>query len=171
MKNALAEKLKKVALALALVIVINIFFNVGLDTFYPAPDYDEFCGDWERTDVWAIEDQEVCISNGGIWNIEEGYAYCEEPFVDCWDKYQIARAPYDRNSFIVLTVLGTATLLTGMFAVMPMAVSNGLLYGGTLSVLIGTMRYWSNMDDYLRFIVSGIALIILVLVGIKKLKD
>lgn len=171
MKNSLAERLKKIALALALVIILNIFFNVGLDTFCPAPDYDEYCGSWERVDVWAIEDQEVCLSNGGTWNIEQDYAYCEDKYEDCWAAYDEARAPYDRNSFIVLTVLGTATLLLGLFVMMPMAVSNGLLYGGLLSVVIGTMRYWSNMDDYLRFIVSGVALVVLILVGIKKLKD
>lgn len=171
MQNLMAERLKKVGLALALVIVINVFFNVGLDTFYPTPDYDSTCGITESKEVWTIGDQETCLNNGGTWNVEKDMAYCEDKYEDCWAEYETTRAPYDRNSFIVLTVLGAATLLVGLFVGMPMAVSNGLLYGGILSVLIGTMRYWPTMDDYFRFVVSGVVLVVLILVGIKKLKD
>ncbi|MBU2263298.1 hypothetical protein KJ750_01400, partial [Patescibacteria group bacterium] len=51
------------------------------------------------------------------------------------------------------------------------AVALGFSFGGILSLIIGTIRYWSGMDDYLRFIILGVALAILIWMGIKKLKD
>jgi hypothetical protein len=168
MKNTLFDKWKKLALSLAILIVMNIFFNVGIDTFYEMPDEDAFCGEVVK-DVEYAGSQETCLENGGTWNIGQDWEYCEED--GCWEDWREALAPYNRNAFIILVVLGTVTLLVGMFVAMPMAVGNGLLYGGILSIVIGTMRYWPDMDDYLRFIVSGVVLAILVLVGIKKVKD
>ena len=170
MKPSIVDKWKKLALALAILIVMNIFFNVGIDTFYDAPDYDEFCEEVVR-DVEFVETQEACIANGGTWNIGQDWEYCEDAEEECWGEWRDELEPYNRNAFIILVFLGTATLLVGLFVLMPMAVSNGLLYGGILSIVIGTMRYWPDMDDYLRFIVSGVVLALLIIVGLKKIKD
>ena len=164
------QKLKKIALALAIVIVMNIFFNVGIQTFYPMPDYDDFCGS-EIEKVEYAEDQEACIANGGTWNIEQDWEYCESWEHDCWSEYEDHIAPYERNAFVALVALGLVSLMIGLFTNLPGAVLNGLLYGGILSTVIGTMRYWSYMEDYFQFIVSGIALVVLIVVGVKKLKD
>lgn len=169
------NKWKKLALSLAILIVLNVFFNVGLDTFYPAPDYDDYCPivDVEKT-LPAYETTEACNEAGGNWVNppgEEAAGYCDF-YGDCYEDYDDAMKPYNRTAFIVLTALGTATLLAGLLVSgIPMAVANGILYGGVLSILIGTMRYWVYMEDYLRFIVSGVALALLIFVGIKKLKD
>lgn len=172
MSSPALTKWKKLALSLSIVIVINVFFNVGIETFYPAPAYDDYCSP-EKTNQ-GYDTAESCTEAGGIWSQgsgKEAVGYCDM-YTKCSQAYNDAMQPYNRNAFIVLTALGVATLLVGLLApTLPMAVANGLLYGGVLSILIGTMRYWSLMDDYLRFIVSGVALLLLVLVGVKRLKD
>lgn len=166
------NRFKKLALSLAIILVINVFFNVGLDTFYPAPAYENFCSNEQMGKVY--DTAETCEAADGIWNqgsTKEAVGYCDL-YTKCSEAYNEAMQPYNRNAFVVLTTLGVAILLAGILVPsLPMAVANGLLYGGVLSILIGTMRYWSLMDDYLRFIVSGVALFLLVLVGIKRLKD
>ncbi len=174
MENALS-KWKKLALSLAILIVLNVFFNVGLDTFYPAPEYDAYCPVVAEDKTMATyETGEACNEAGGSWVEPAGKdvgGYCDF-YGDCYKAYDDAMQPYNRTAFIILTVLGVGTLLGGLMATtLPMAVANGLLYGGVLSILIGTMRYWSYMDDYFRFIVSGVALVLLIAVGVKKLKD
>lgn len=170
MKKSAFDKWKKLALSLAILIVLNIFFNVGLDTFYKVPEYDSFCNEEVRGMEFA-DTQEACLENDGAWVINKDWAYCESKIDNCWDQYQDYISPYNRNAFIALVSLGLVTLLAGLFIFMPSAVANGLTYGGILSIVIGTMRYWPNMDDYLRFIFSGIVLVILILVGFKKIKD
>lgn len=171
------DRWKKFALSLAIVIVLNVFFNVGIETFYPSPVYEDFCplsGVEESKTMVSYADQVTCNEAGGQWVQPAGegaLGYCDF-YGDCWEDFDNAMMPYNRNAFVILTILGTVTLLFGLISkALPMAVSNGLLYGGVLSLLIGTMRYWDYMDDYLRFIVSGIALFLLILVGIKRLKD
>ncbi len=180
MSSALS-KWKKLALSLGIVIVINVFFNVGIETFYPAPRYENFCSESDMkmvdTNGKDLSTLESCQTEGGTWVAPAtGGNYCQMDsgvyYTQCNEAYQTALQPYQRNGFIALTVLGTLTLLVGLLAGgLPMAVANGLLYGGILSIVIGTMRYWTYMEDYLQFIVSGIALFLLILVGIKRLKD
>lgn len=171
MSSAL-DKWKKLALSLAIVLVINVFFNVGLETFYPAPDYNNYCKSEEMNKIY--DTAETCEAADGIWNqgtAKDAVGYCDL-WSHCSEAYNTAMEPYNRNAFVTLTILGVVTLLIGLLmGGLPMAVANGFLYGGVISILIGTMRYWTLMDDYLRFIVSGVALFLLILVGIKRLKD
>jgi len=176
MKKFNPETFKKLGLSLAIVIVMNVFFNVGIDTFYDAPDYNDFCSYDEEMRVPMTKDS--CDEVGGLWFAsEEGTAYCEGYdnakgyYDECQEGWDQARSDYNRIAFVILTALGTLVIIFALFVGMPAAVMHGLLFGGVLSLLIGTMRYWSDMDDYLQFIVSGVALVLLVGVGIKKLKD
>jgi len=49
------------------------------------------------------------------------------------------------------------------------SVSSGLMGGGILAIIYGTMRYWSDLPDFGRFIILGITLIILIWLGYKKI--
>lgn len=170
-----ADKWKKLALTLSLVIVINIFFNVGVATFYSMPDWNEYCPQSIYNE--AHESKESCELAGGAWSESqskvEGEAdggWCDITYT-CQKEYNDQWSLYNRNVFIVLTVLGASTLVAGILLNLPSAVANGLLYGGALSMLIGTMRFWTEMDDYVRFIVSGVVLGVLIFLGIKKMQD
>ena len=50
-------------------------------------------------------------------------------------------------------------------------VSLGFSLGGVLALIIGAIRYWSNMQDVLRVVVLAVALAALVWIGIKKIKE
>jgi hypothetical protein len=78
---------------------------------------------------------------------------------------------YDRNVFIVLVITGTALLIGGVFLTTAEAVALGFSFAGVLSLIIGTIRYWSSMDERLRVVVLGCALVALVWLGVKKFKD
>jgi len=181
---------QKLAIVLSIIVVLNLFFNYGVSTFYDAPEYDNFCT--EEFLAKKYDTQEACESEdvGGLW-IESDVYYggrampkpvmMEEPIIgtvdgycdaskSCRDIYQTAIDLYNRNVFIILLVTGLASL-TASFFILAEAVSIGLSYGGILSVVIGAMRYWSAMDDYLRFAILGIALTVLIWVGVKKVRE
>lgn len=177
--------LKKFALALSIVVVLNLFFNVGIAAFYHQPKYDDFCGLETRQ---YYETKEACEAIGGEWI---GYAngaypkpvralepgappepreYCDAQAA-CRKEHQTAINLYNRNVFVILVVLGAISVGLGIFFSAVAAISSGFLYGGLLSFLIGSTRYWSDMNEYLRFIILGIVLAALVWVGWRKLKD
>jgi len=174
-KNAL-----KWILVVGIVIVLNLFFSVTIKLFYDSPEFSDFCGDTKFNT--AIETQEQCNEIGGKWTeenfprrqIEEPITiqkntYCDANYT-CRQEYDDARSLYNRNVFVVMVILGVISITAGIF-ISVSSVSLGLSLGGVLSLVIGSMGYWSNMNDLLRVIVMAIALVALIWVGIKKLRD
>jgi hypothetical protein len=179
--------LQKAALALSLMIVINLFVYVGvINTFYPEPNFDNFC-----PSVSDSYEEETCKEIGGKWitSFQDEYdsrygpvapqkltvdlefkPYCDA-WATCREEFYTAENVYKRNIFLVSVVLGTVALIAGIFFIRVSAISTGLLLSGLLLYFIGTVRFWSDMDDYLRLIVLTIVLVALIYVGYKKLND
>jgi hypothetical protein len=165
---------KKLGMSAALVIALNVFFYAGLDTFYAAPQYEDYCSPTEAISKDRALNEAACHAEGSNWVLPAaGDAYCDMSntyYNTCYLGYDEAMKPHQRNSFIVFTILGLATLLLGL-GKWPMAVGRGFMYGGVITMFLGTTFYWGYMEDYFRFIVSGVVLFVLVIVGIKKIKD
>lgn len=106
-----------------------------------------------------------CVQNTGYHcDMSEYTNKCQAVFTGLTDNY-------NRIVFIVLVFLGVVSLIGGFFFNKSGAVSLGLSFGGLVSLLIGTIRYWSSMQDFLRFAVSGVALFTLIWFGVKKFGD
>ncbi len=175
-------------LVVGIMVVTNLFLNYALDAFYPAPKDEDFCPNPQVRE--AVLTQEACVAKGGQWSegqypkeiiyrnaVEttpisavEIKGYCNERFT-CQKNFDEAQKIYNRNVFIVLVVAGTALLIGGMFASTIEAVALSFSFAGVLSLIIGTMRYWVSMDERLRVVVLGIALVALVWIGIKKFRE
>lgn len=168
----------KWALILGIAIVINLFTTYVVQVLYPAPDFNAFCP--EKQVNRAIESEEACVSVGGQWNensakpapglISEPAGYCDPSFT-CNKQFTEKTSLYNRNVFIVFVVVGIALLLGSVFLSGAEAVSLGLSFGGVLALVIGSLRYWSDMNDILRVILLGVALAGLLYVAWKKFHD
>ena len=180
-------RIKEIILALAIVVVLNLFFNYGVFTFYKSPDYEKFCP-VELTQK-QYTDKSECGAVGGRWfeggespkyyrgevpvpvqPVEPGgqKGWCDST-AECRQAYETVRDVYNRNVFIILVVLGLISLGLGFLIIQAAPVANGFLGGGLLSLIIGSVRYWSEMNDYLRFIILGLALAALIWLGYKKI--
>lgn len=179
-------------LALGIVIVMNLLFNYGLRTFYrPAPQYNEYCKE-EQVNV-IPETQESCVAVGGAWTTNPNFGkpipgaldvsnrtivntkdasqgYCNINFT-CNNQFSDATRDYNQKAFIVLVILGILAIVVSFFFAQYESVSLGLSFGGVVSVIVGSIRYWSDMDDKLRFVVLLIGFIALIWLGIKKIRD
>ena len=93
----------------------------------------------------------------------DAYFYCNKEFRD-------VREIYNRNVFIIATVIGIIALVAGIVLKIT-SVSSGLMGGGILLIIYGIIRYWSGLENYGRFTVMGIALTVLIWLGYKKLKS
>lgn len=94
--------------------------------------------------------------------------YCDWDFY-CREEFEEEEEKYNRIVFIVATIIGLIALISGIALKVP-SVSSGLMGGGILTILYGTMRYWFGLPDFARFMLLGITLGILIWVGYKKLK-
>ncbi len=182
------SQIKEIILALAIVVVLNLFFNYGVYTFYKPPQLDKFCP--TELNQKAYGDKQSCEAVSGRWfengagpyydngpvpraitpapkSDKEPAGWCDAT-AKCRESYDSIRSVYNRNVFVVLVILGLIALALGFLVIEVGAVANGFLGGGLLSLIIGTIRYWSDMNDYLRFIILGVALAMLIWLGYKK---
>lgn len=172
-------------LVAGIAIVANLFLNFSIDAFYPSPEYEKFCPVKQVMEVTLSKD--ACLAKGGQWSENlypkdvyraqpvvtapmEVVGYCNENYT-CGMNFETANKAYQRNVFIALVVAGTIFLVGSIFVAFAEAVALGFSIAGILSLIIGTMRYWPNMDDRLRVVVLGFALASLIWVGIKKFKN
>lgn len=171
------------ALVVGIVVVLNLFFSVGIALVYDAPDYNDYCGSKEQV-VERPTTAEQCVAVGGQWfkgnevvdgrsiaePIAKNESYCDEYFT-CRQDFDNAREMYERNVFIILLGLGVLSIIAGIGTKSFVAVSNGLTFGGIFSFIIAAIRYWDSADDFVKFGMLGIALAALIWIGIKKIKN
>lgn len=182
------SKFKEVILAAAIVVVLNLFVNYGIYTFYKPPVLEKYCP--IELSQPKYDNQASCEKVGGRWfeNNNQTYYYegkapvpmapadtkitgwCD-PTATCRTGFEADQSVYNRNLFVVWVAAGFISLALGFFAINVGAVANGFLGGGLLSLIIGTIRYWSDMNDYLRFVILGIALVLLIIIGYKKISQ
>ena len=182
------SKVLKWLLILGIVIILNLFFAYAIKVIYASPLFEAYCPQQQVT--IQPQNQTECVGKGGAWQ-DYGYpvnvppqatpatvgtlakaptGYCDLNFT-CQKQFNSANSIYNRNVFVALVVLGVLALVAGFFIPNAAAVSLGLSLGGVVSLVIGSTRYWSDMNDYVRVIILGLALVVLIALGIKKVRD
>jgi len=164
------SKPKAVILAISIAIVLALFIGITIETFYPTPDYEDFC-DEKAYQIRENQTRENCENRGGKWNptlAPEGEGYCDYDYF-CREELENERENHGKTVFIISEIIGFIALLVGWLALKKEAVSTGIMGGGAMMVIYGIMRYWSYAQDYLRLIILGIILAILIIIGYKKL--
>ncbi len=168
----------KTSLVIAIVIVMNLLFNYSISLVYNEPAYDQYIP--STPIIQNITTQETCVSAGGQWS---NYApvpvsvkgetapsgYCDQNYTN-QKNFDAAMKIYNRNVFITLVVLGIISIVIGVFvsvAIIPVALS----WGGVLSLVIASIRYWSSADKLLKVIILACALGVLIWLAIKKFAD
>jgi len=178
------SKFKHTILSIAIAIVFVLFIGFGIASFYETPQREDFCDEniFERPFVRGLEkpgnctfiepDEDLknqCRENGKITPKYDQDGCVESYFCEtCYNEFDDVRQIYNRNVFIVATGIGIIALIVG-FALGMVSVSSGLMGGGILLIIYGTMRYWSDLPDFGRFIILGITLGILIWLGYKKI--
>ena len=164
----------------AIVIVMNMFFNYAISLIYTEPQYDTFC----PTDVYnkAYNTSAECVANGGAWSEQavpmpasanqtapiktQITGYCN-PTYTCQKNYDSSHTLYDRNVFIILVALGVLALVAGAFVEIPL-LSVAFSWAGVLSIIIASIRYWSNADNLIHVLILAAALGALIWLAVKK---
>ena len=171
--------LLKWAIAIALVIVINLFFHYIIVTAYPVPTVDQFCPAQPATYTTAVD----CVQNGGQWTNydlapaqitdavknNQQLGTCDPNFT-CNNNFDHAHSVYNRNVFIILIVLSLVILSIGVFA--PYEVlALGFSWAGVVSLIVASGQYWSDANNWMRVVILVVALLLLIWLSVRKFKD
>jgi hypothetical protein len=177
------SRVLKWAIIIALIVVLNLFFNYAITLVYPSPQFENFCPSRQVENMPTT--QEECLAVGGQWNQRISpeapaaktpttapltESYCNTTY-SCQNSFNNAENTYNRSVFIVLVILGIASLVIGTLLKTSDAISAGLSLGGVLSLIIASARYWTEAANILKVVILAVALVALIWLGLKKFRN
>lgn len=163
-------------------IMINLFLAYLVDALYKAPRYADFCPNRQVNRV--IESEAACLAVGGQWNENADFkippperspsvtpaGYCN-PDYTCAKGFEEKTNVYNRNFFLVFVVVGILLLIGSVYLRGAEAIALGLSFGGVLALIIGSLRYWSDMQEAWRVTLLGVALAWLLVIAWKRFRE
>ena len=189
-------KIKETILGISIAVIFVFFVVFGIKAFYKEPKYENFCKPGVMIDSvypdgnyaypiparFKEPTQDLCSKENPAY--DSFRKNCAEKKSDVIFEYdnkgcQIAKECttcnvdfrktmniYNRNVFIIAGTVGIIVIIIGAILEL-MSVSAGLFGGGVLTIIYGTTNYWSELADWARFIVLGVALAVLIYLGYK----
>jgi len=172
-------KVKTIILALVIAIVLCAFVIYLIQAIHPSPRYENYCN--VNPPYFENITKAICESNNGNWTSEtiqytktsptqtQFQGYCNFNY-KCEQEFRTAQDNYNLVVFIVAVIVGIIAVAFGIVLQLT-SVSSGLMLGGAFLMFYGTMTYWEKLSNWIRVIILGIALAILIWLGYKKLKS
>ncbi|MFH1500896.1 MAG: hypothetical protein ABIE22_03025 [archaeon] len=174
-KEIIGKSWKSIILALAIAIILTAFIFQVISTIYESPEWTDFCPESPP----LYNDEQNCTSAGGRWTADpsmdpsipatpKSVGYCDITY-NCQKEFESADVAHRKKVFIIAVITGLIALIFGIILGLQ-SVSLGLMGGGVITMFIGTVQYWDRLGKYLRLIILGAVLIILIWIGYKKLR-
>jgi hypothetical protein len=176
---------KKIAMILAITVLLPLFVGLFTDAVYQQPKYEKFCNSslnsYPQKAIPASPvnctfnygpQQDQCYSAGGQPEFNYTDNGCQV-YVSCnmCSKYfNDATQKYNRNIFFILLPVGLIVVILGLYLVVDY-LGAGLMFAGLIVMFYATFRYFSDMSKMLRALVILIELLVIMWIGYKKMED
>ena len=162
---------KAFILSIVIAIVLISFVIYLKESVYPGPEWDDYCGEVRGPKFARGFEEPVEIINQTSCEEEEGAkwrnGYCDYNY-QCQKEYDKVEEKNNLVVFLVAVPAGLISIGVGIALALP-SVSFGLLLGGVILTFVGTVSYWDNFSNWIRVIILGIVLAVLIWLGYKKL--
>ncbi|MDP2925475.1 MAG: hypothetical protein Q8N99_03830 [Nanoarchaeota archaeon] len=160
--------IKNLVLGIAIFILTVSVGIYGINTFYGSqPKYEDYCPN--------IYTKELCLNSGRVWinNSGENIAppgktapidagSCNYDYTKCQKELDDAREKYSKGAFFIALPLGIIVIAVGAIIFGLATVGGGLMAGGVGILLYGIVQFWEFAQDYLKFGMSLLGLIIVI---------
>jgi len=163
--------IKNLVIGAAITFLTFLVILTGLQTFYPSPEWSDFCDESEIRAPRIAEGTTACTQDAqqcpdGTFVGRDPSNNCEffpceekDKFKECQDSYNARDEIYSKNLFIITLIIGIGLLLLGGRLFDLEAVGAGIMGGGIFTLIYGSGRYWQFSGDIFRFAMSIIGLI------------
>lgn len=158
--------IKNIIIAIGIIILTISVGIYGVHTFYQSPEYNNYCTEQEEN--WYINNSAQCEAVEGKWSNYVGpkmagnpEGYCDTAYT-CRMQYDSDMENYSRTVFLIALPLGIIIIAVGALAFGLEAVGAGLMAGGVGIILWGVGGFWSFAEDWIKFVLSFVALAALI---------
>ena len=138
---------KKIALGFGLAIIFPMMIHYGVSTFSPEPKFENYAKQEEFNKRATAEEK-----------------------IKKEEARESAQNRFEKHLYCVAVPLGLAAILIGAFSRVQ-SIGSGLMIGGIFAITDGYVNYWSQLEDWMRFLSLLAAFAILLIVGYKKIEN
>ena len=125
----------QITMGIALALILLGLVNLGVYTFYPSPDYDNYCDEIIR----AVP-------------LEESRNKSESADLSCYNDYDKARENYNNQVFYVYVIIGLILAVVGLFITyLPFQIVG--IGTGTALIIEGILR---NLENKIPAFIAGV---------------
>lgn len=167
-------EIKNLLLGAVIAIIFLMFCVYGIKLMYNGPEYEDFCENTysspEKTSNTCninnkLQDKaNQCYNSKGIVRYKYDYNGCRTNLTCdfCNRDFEEVNKDYTKNLFLISLIFGIVVIIISVLFIGISAISGGLMTGSLFFIIYGTGGYWNFMDDWVRFIILGITLGILI---------
>lgn len=172
-------KFKNFVLGVGIFIVFALALFQGLETFYPTPQWDDFCTNHggpistkpvECNNIPALQTKaEQCLDSKGQFVYEYDLngcpidGYCDPCSID----YEDALDKHSNYVFIIALVIGIIVFIAGFFLLKTEPVGSALMASGIWALFYGVIKNWRNFSNSWRFLLLFVLLIVLIWIALR----
>ncbi len=177
--------IKKIALTIAVGVLLALFVGFLVDAVYSSPKYEDFCKSYnfpiakeqvinpncKNLTATIIEERDCSMNKKGY--IQYNYSndgcvssyYCET----CNVKFDDENKIYSRNLFLILAPISIILIIVGFFLSLE-SIGSGFIFGGILTLIYATARVFGDLSKVMRVVLLGIELVLVLWLGYKKIE-
>ena len=182
------EKVKKSGIIIIIAVLFALFAFSIVDVVEESPKYEDFCGmdnlpirpvqkDLQCPDFKEPTQEEMDRCNNLKGDIRYSYDEkgCPESFKcdPCRGTFENAGKQHRLIGFIITTIMGVMAILVGLFITSKNEVVewvySGILIGGMLSIMFGTISYFMDMGRFIKPIVLLVVIGLIILIAVKTI--
>lgn len=145
------KNIKSVILGIIIGVVLLMFLVFGARLVYERPEYNDYCDYGTKYLTDNLSESQIQEQN--------------EYFRNCNESYEEVRENYSKKMFILSIIVGVLVIAGAAVFVKLESVSGGLMFGSAMFLVYGAGSYWEYMGDWIRFIILGVALGVLIYLG------
>lgn len=148
--------IRKIIIILVIGALFAFFVNALVEAVYPSPDYDDYCGEFDRP--YELKQEDV---DEAAWDA-------------CRAEYDSEREKYNLVVFYVSVFFGMVAIVVGLMLPdkkddLNQWIGSGFMLGGFFTLFVGTIRAYGDLHRILRPVVLLIELLIVIYVSYKKI--
>lgn len=147
---------KKFGFGFGIAVLLPMLIHYGVSTFSPQPKWQDYHKHSYYSDYQNASDEEK--------------KQLQEEREEKDKAYRSQRKLFERRLFFVATPVGIAAIIIGSILGVQ-AVGAGLIFGGIFTLIDGYCWYWSELQDWMRFLSLLIAFVVMVGIGYTKIND
>ena len=172
-------KVKNIILGLGIFVVYALALHQGMETFYPTPQWDDFCsaragpigvGIASCPNVPELQRKaDLCYQAKGEFIYEYDASgctvdgYCD----DCGIEMSKALDVHSTRVFILAVISGVIVFVVGLFLLATEPVGSALMASGIFTIFYGVIVNWRNFSNSWRFLLLFVLLIVLIWIALR----